>query len=486
MRQGVACLGLLAVAAELAADGNFIDIDASDPSRNIVGPAEKDILLDAKMIAPESVAGEDFAVVYARLEQLVEDRLLDEADAEAKKLIELAIRSSGAGSAQAARALTNLAIVQHMNEQFDAAQSNYQSAIEIIEDVEDRLNTALVNPLKGLAAAQLENGRPDLASKTYRRAVHITHVNHGPYNTDQLQILKDLSDVQLMMGNVDEARELQDVIYSVDAHHYGADTLDIIPSLMRLAEWQHDAGLIIAERDTYRSAIRIVEKRLGDDDPAMVDPLVRLGRSYFYLDISGDMTFQKAELSRGEIYLKRAVRIAATSSNVDWRMVASSSIALGDFYTFTANRNRARQVYRGAWNLLSENDASGEKLALRQANFEQPVILRQQSLPDHVGEAAMFPGGDTDDPVLEGYVTIRFDVGERGRPSNIEVVEAVPSGLSAMIEAGTKEISRRIYRPRLEDGEPVTAAGQLFRHDYYYRNSDLETARLQAADTTAE
>ena len=75
----------------------------------------------------------------------------------------MAIKVYGPQSRETANALNNLGIVQHSNGQYDAAIQNFTSSVEIIELVSDRLNDALVNPLKGLGAAQLGNGRPDQA-----------------------------------------------------------------------------------------------------------------------------------------------------------------------------------------------------------------------------------------------------------------------------------------------------------------------------------
>ena len=95
---------------------------------------------------------------FENYKRLMSEGVYDEADSAAKRIVTLAIQVSGPTSAETAKALTNLGIVQHRNKQFDAAQQNFESAIEIIEDNEDRLNSRLVNPLKGLGAAQLEGG----------------------------------------------------------------------------------------------------------------------------------------------------------------------------------------------------------------------------------------------------------------------------------------------------------------------------------------
>ena len=481
-RQAAVGLALLCAATGLPADGNVITVDHSQPERMVVPPARKDIGLGATIAAPGIPGDGQVAEAYARFEQLMENGAFDEADSAAKELMELVIRQSGIESAEAARALTNLAIVQHRMQQYEAATSNYESAIEIIETSEDRLNSELVNPLKGLAVAQLRSGRPDQAVDTYRRAVHVTHVNEGPHNPDQLPILHDLSDVELMMGERDLAIATQETIYSINVRTHELDSIDLVPALMRRAEWQHDAGLINAERETYRQALRIIEKQLGRKDIAMVEPLVRLGRTYFYEDMSGKPAIREAQLATGEIYLKRAVRIAAESPDTNWRIVANATLTLGDFHMHNSNPIRARQFYRSVWKLLSENENNAEMLEMRRNELEIPVVLREHALPGRIGDGPQSPAPNPDDPVLEGSVTVRYNLTERGRPDDIEVVEANPPEFDEMAEAVVQEFTRRIYRPQLADGEPVPVPEQAYTHTYSYRSSLLDQMRQAVAD----
>ena len=175
--------------------------DTTPPDEQTVPVADEvvDDFEDAATVPEEDEASElsDEELLmqhYARYRELVNAGVLDEADSVAKRVIELAIRVTGPRSVETAKALTNLAIVQHRNDQFDLAQQNYQTAVDIIEENEDRLNDQLINPLKGLGAAQLESGRPDLATNTFARAVHVTHVNEGPHNLDQVGILESLAE----------------------------------------------------------------------------------------------------------------------------------------------------------------------------------------------------------------------------------------------------------------------------------------------------
>jgi tetratricopeptide (TPR) repeat protein len=418
---------------------------------------------------------------FEQFKQLFQDGVYDEADTVAKRVIELAFKSKGPKSPEMAKALTNLAIVQHKMRQYDAAQQNFTSAIEIIEDNEDRLNAQLVNPLKGLGAAQLDGGRPDLASDTYRRAIHVTHVNEGPHNLDQIELLESLAEVDLQLGKVDAAKDVQERIYALNVRAFDADTMELIPALMRRADWQHRAGLIYDERATYRRVIRIVEDRQGKDDLALIEPLILLGRSFFYIDTSGQQSFHDTAMASGEIYFKRAVRIAAENPQSNWKIVGDATLALGDYYMFDGNSQRANQVYAGAWQLLSDGNVDA-RLAMRHDELESVKLLQSRSLPRYVGETDPTIEPNPDDPVLQGKITVTFVVSTRGRATRLKLIESEPSDFPEMEKYVEREVRRRVYRPRFKDAEAVESRDQLFVHTYYYRQSDLD-AQHDVAET---
>lgn len=457
------------------------DLEAEGQS---VPVAEEDLEADVQAEAVAKDPDARLIDAFEYFKQLIDDGAYDEADTAAKRIIELAIATKGPKSHETAKALTNLAIVQERTKQYDAAQQNFEAAIEIIEDIEDRLNSQLVNPLKGLAAAQLQSGRPDLASDTYQRAIHVTHVNKGPHNLDQIDMLESLAEVDLRLGEVDAAKDVQDRIYALNVRAYDIDTMDLVPSLMRRAAWQHRAGLIYDERATYRRIIHIIEEKRGKDDLALVEPLVLLGKSFFYYDTSGQpTTYQDATMSTGEIYFKRAVRIAAESPDSDWRIVTDSTLALGDYYMHDGNVQRARQVYASVWDMLSEDD-DPEKLGVREESLETVHLLKASLLPDYIG--ASDPNAtppETDDPVRQGRVVISYVVSTRGQATRLKLVEAEPSEFTDMQTNAEREVRRRLFRPRFEKAEAVDSKEQLFEHTFYYRQSDLDA--LRSTDTAA-
>lgn len=432
---------------------------------------------EGEQAVPELDDGARLLAEFELFKQLMSDNVLDEADTVAKRVVELAIDTYGPQSNEFAKALTNLAIVQFRTDQFDASIQNFESAIEIIEDNEDRLNAQLVNPLKGLGAAQLEYGRPDLASRTFQRAVHVTHVNEGPHNLDQVELLESIAETYARMGDMDAAKDAQDTIYALNLREHELDAPALVPSLLRRADWQHRTGYIYDERATYRRAIRIIEDYDGKDSVGLVEPLIRLGRSYFYVDTSGQSSYQGGTVTTGEIYFRRAETIAEESPGSNWQTLAQAKLALADYYMFVSNTQRAGQIYAETWELLSGDD---DQLEVRRQQLESIVPLRANPLPLYAGADDDDKAAKSDEPTFQGRVTLSYGVSSRGRATDILLVSVEPPEFEQMATDVEREIGRRIYRPRLQDGELVDTADLTLAHRFYYRQTDLEAARAAA------
>lgn len=430
--------------------------------------------------APREVTEEDALREFARFKQLLTDRNFDEADVSAKRVVEMSIKVFGPRSRETAKALNNLAIVQHNNNQFAAAIQNFNAAIEILESVYDRLNEELVNPLKGLGASQLSNGRPDLALRTYTRATHITHVNEGPHNIEQVEILEAIAEANVRLGEVKEARNTLDRIHAINVRHFSDDALGLLPSLMRRADWQHRAGYINDERLTYRRVIRIIETAAGKNDPRLVEPLILLGRSYYYYQPLTDGTSSRAGLaSSGETYFRRAVRIAEGAEEFPWLDRAKAQLALADYYIGTETHSRARKMYAGIWDDLSVDE---DRLEMRTELLQRPSPLREGGLPTYAGTSSNDgPGAD----FLTGVVEVNYTVSSKGRVRNIRT-EANPPEFTDMQRMVHREIRSRVFRPVLEEGEPVESPNQFFRHEFFYTQGQLDSLKRKEAQEEKE
>lgn len=453
-------LGLIEDTAPLA-------VDEPTPGETPPRPGEAD----------QPLTEEDVLREHARFLRLLEEQNYDEADISAKRVIEMSIRVFGAQSHETAKALNNLGVVQNSSEQYDAAAQNFAAAIELLEILEDRLNAELVNPLKGLGAAQLGVGRPDLARETYSRATHITHVNEGPHNVEQVEILESLAEAYVRLGEVDEARDVLNRIHVLNVRHFSDDAMGLLPSLMRRASWQHRAGYYNDERATYRRAIRIIEDSASDEDPRLVDPLVKLGESFYYYEPLPQNAPRYVGSATGEAYLKRANRIAERSDGFPWLELATTKLALADFYVYAESYSRAKRIYREVWNDLSTDEA---RLEMRSELLGQPRPIWTETLPGYTNGAAGVSRRDGE--IKTGVVTVIFDVTDRGR-ARIQKVETEPEEFSDIESMVRREVRRRVYRPMIVDGETGVSNPQVFTHEFRYSRSELDAMRGPSSET---
>ncbi|MEM7500962.1 MAG: tetratricopeptide repeat protein [Pseudomonadota bacterium] len=400
----------------------------------------------------------------------VSDRQYDEADTLAKQIVEMTISVHGLDSQESASALTNLAIAQHGIDDYESAILNYEAAIGIIERIEDRLNSQLVNPLRGLGAAQLAAGRPDLARTAFSRAIHVSHVNEGPHNLGQVESLQSLAETFLAVGEFNDAIDIQKRIYYLQARNIDAKSIDIIPALRTRAEWQHRVQLYEQERYTLRRIVSIIEDHKGKKSLDLIEPLTELGNSFLFVSSLENAYTQPVSVTSGEVYLKRAVRIAEDNPEADWRILSDAMLELADFYLLSDRANRGHRVYREVWQILSEEP---DRLGDRAKRLENVVILHDIDPPKMYGGnpemtvTRELPGFET------GTAEFEYTVSTRGRSTNIRLVKADPEGLNDMYQMVGRQMRRLLHRPRHVEGQAVTTENVKYTHSFYYREADL-------------
>ena len=477
---------LLAVSALFLIGGTALHAeDEIDPAVTLINEADSldadgssDPDLEAAIEARQQLA-EDFALY----KNLLKNGMTAEADVVAKRIVELSIRENGFESSDTAKALTNLAIVQHRNKDYETAQQNYEAAIGIIERVEDRLNSALINPLRGLGAAQLAAGRPDLALESFGRARHVSHVNEGPHNIDQVTIIESLAEIYIHIGEFEKAYDLQDRIYQLYARKYAVDSDQIIPALFKRAEWQHRLRLYGRERDTYRRIVKIIEKNHGKDALSLIRPLTGLAKAYLYVgDLDRDI-YDDSSLTTGEIYIKRAKRIAEEHPDANWIVKERTFLSLADFYIFSDKAGKARKVYQDTWDLLSEDEA---RLVNRYNHLESIVMLQDIFLPKYYRIDESVEPVDDEEQLHQGKIVAKFVISVRGRTRDFEIIESYPPGIADMEKNVLREMRRLVYRPRLEDREVVETQNMTYTHEFLYRESDLAPNNKEQAPVVDE
>ncbi len=379
----------------------------------------------------------------------------------AKDVVALARETYGDSHVNVARALTNLAIVQAEDRDFESAIENYTRAIDIRERASGTIVSAdLTNPLQGLAGAYMSLGDIDRAIPTLERAIHITHVNEGPESLDQVDILDALSRVHYFNGDLDKSDDLQDAIFRLRARRADDNTDQYLDALRHRAEWHARLGKFSDAIRFYRRLVRAISNEYGKDDPRLVEPLLaRADSASMYQDKWGGYAGGKRALSQ-------AVKI--TRANESPARLALTLADQGDWFTARQKSRDARPPYQEAWQIL---DADPALHGVRDQLFARPVLILRSRMRAYYGVRDGIRVARPERFRERGFVLVRFDVDAFGRPHNVRVVDAEPA---AIMDRHVSFRAREFrYRPALENGRPRAFEGLTYRHTFRYDPSAL-------------
>ena len=420
----------------------------------------------------QNITNENFDIDYMHSLYLdaIAESMYEEADVIAKQIIELSIKNNGLDSHVTAKALTSLAIAQHGIEDYESAILNYTTAIEVIERIEDRLNKNLISPLRGLGAAHLALDRPDLARETFDRAIHISHVNDGPHNLEQIEILQSLANIYMSVSQRKDVADIHRRIYYLQARNIDPESMDIIPALKTKASWEHQLKRYDNERRTLKKIINITEKQKGNDSLELIDPLLELGKSYLYLDFRSLAYEDPPSVRAGDIFYRKAIRIAEGNPEATWMVISNTKLAYGDYFIMSDRASRARRIYRDVWNYLSEDEF---RLENRAENLEKTVVLYDISPPNMLRGDPNVAINNNPEGYKKATAVFEYTVSTRGLVKNITLNEINPPGFEDMQKTIARELTNFVYRPRLENGNPVDTKHLLYSHDFYYLEDDL-------------
>lgn len=392
----------------------------------------------------------------------------------AKDIVALTREAFGGEHDHVSRALTNLAIVQAQNADFETAAENYATVIDTRERASRSiLSGELVNPLLGLAGARMSLGDIDGAIPALERAIHICHVNEGPETLSQIEIVDALSRAHFFNGDLDKADELQDVVFRLRARRADDDPEHYLDALDYRARWYSRLHRHREATRFYRRLVRAISDRYGEEDPRLIQPLLSLA------DVSGMYTDRWGMFFPGRRALARAVRIARANADASATRLAMTLVDQGDWYTARYMGRYTRAPYQEAWQILNGDPALHH---LRDQLFAAPVlILRSRLRPIYgvrEGASIIRPERFT----AEGYVDVTFDVDRLGRPRNARVVFADPAGL--MDQHVRYQVRQFRYRPAYEDGRPRDFEGVSYRHTFRYDASALTDREKRRISTT--
>lgn len=366
-----------------------------------------------------------------------------------------------------------------------AAVEHYLDSVHELEAHDGAWAPALQQELFGLGVAYQKEGRHADATSVLARAEHLTRINEGLYSTADVPVLERLIESHAALGEWDKVSNRYRQMFRIYQHNYGDHDRRLLPVLNRLSAWHLRAYLdavggnpvehLLNARAFYDSAISIIETESGTQDAriasmlrqrALVDyyvaghaPVVR--ESFGFRDESADEMALQAHIAKsfaaGRAALRRAALVRHADASEDELSCTEALAELADWHQLFSRRQHAIQLYQEAWTHGNQASDGSDAQRIHAAVFGKPLAL--PLIPEELDSM-------TPQPSNPAWIRVRFDVSDSGRASAMEVLESSPPASDRDIARLRKRLLSTPFRPRFENGQPVTTQGVDYRYTY--------------------
>jgi len=367
----------------------------------------------------------------------------------------------------------------------------YHELIEQLEISGGVYDNQLSEVLSGLGNIYQSLNRHSDAIEIFKRALHITRVNEGLHGIGQLALLEKLIESNSKLKDWAELKNNYHNLYWISKRHYGDNSPKLLPIIDRIGRWYLKAfeldpdsaslSHLLNAEDLYNKSVEIVETEGDNNDMRLINSLYGIALTNYQIaaqvsssedlrDIrSGFRDSNRARRAlqleqmradfmlrsyiKGRDAMQKIIDIHANNPNLPVDMQAMAMTHLGDWFLLFNKRNSAAEAYKKAYALLEQDGFEQQKI---DSLFGKPRTLPAIRLPVHKEEDLA--------PENPPYVLASFDVSPTGKASNIQIVESKPEDNVSYQRRAKKSIAATKFRPRYENGEPVTTTGVSLRY----------------------
>jgi TonB family protein len=402
-----------------------------------------------------------------------------------------------------AEALTLLGNAQFGARNFDAAEAAFNESLKITEARVGAASAKLLDPLRGLGYTLAAAEKHREAIPPLERALLIDRRSYGLYDLAQQKVLRQLAESLVKVGRPDDAQRHVAYLVQLGDRVYGQRDPRQVPLLCFAAGWYGDVGDFITARAIYRRALDIVERKLGPDDVASVEPLRGLASTYtqelFFSTLgvrtqmlerqptSADGSTNQREQnprylgSEGEKALERAVKILDAQPPSAYDTLLQTLIQTGDWFQIKHMPEKALPYYRRAASLSSTIETADAALHPPPGGRGSTVVVEGGALafpvrvyyptPSQATRYATLPA----DQVDERFVQVQFTVTDSGDVEDAKITES--NGTPRESADALIAIRAARFRPRFVNGEPVATTGMTHREVFRTRKESVDGGR---------
>lgn len=384
----------------------------------------------------------------------------------------------------------------------------YLDQINEQEKLHGAMDPQLGEQFLGLGLLYKNHGQYKKAIEVLNRSLQIKRVNDGIQNMDQVPILKALINANAAAKNWDELDGNYHLLLWVYQRNLDPGDPKLLPIIDAVGSWKLYAyrNELLKEQpvatlndlvDMYQSTVNLMTKLYGENDPRLMRPLKGLCIARYQmisnientplnefqgferrtrterqcapmLDPSGRVImvcrpveipnpgyyvskqFVKNQRVSEEMYsirtsLSRMVKISSANPSLSVLERADALINMGDWYFINDKRTTALKNYKQAYQLLSS--AAGNAKLIDKV-FGKPVRIP-------FGTVASADSGKDTGEIAKPYVKLSFAVTIDGKARNIKIIEESKPINYRIRRTARQTIRDAIFRPRLEDGNPV-------------------------------
>jgi tetratricopeptide (TPR) repeat protein len=370
----------------------------------------------------------------------------------------------------------------------------YRDEIYRLEIAEGPYSNNLSQQLLGLGDIYSAQGDHLEAIRHFKRAIHVSRINLGLNSLEQIPIAERLAASYVSIGDVEEADNRKRYLYRIALESYPTNDPRRAIAMVEFADWQRQTYLagvgktpylrLLHMYDIYQNALRLVASTHEDYSLGLLVPLNGLLSAHYLLSThkgERSMTHRTLRSSAGEEgassqetrveFLRQMSFKQGKATLVAMRAIhennpisephnlAEVSAAMGDWLLWHGKQSGANNAYKQAWTETEElEDRDAQRQRLFGNPIELPMVVDLTSGLEHLYDS-------DDEESGPEWARIQITVNERGKVSNMEVLESHPEEKSRRLSRVLRNLRSTRFRPSYVEGE--AAVSQIVRRYEY-------------------
>jgi len=398
----------------------------------------------------------------------------------------------------------------------EEAIAAYVAEIGDIESTEGPYSDQLQQDLfsAGMLAKQL--GDHNQALDFLQRAQGVSRINNGLDNLDQIPIMNAITDSYENSNQIREADQTREAILELMTHVYGAESQEIVPSMLDYGVWSIDAFLersnilvnidrmnvaqfmqdpnnyiyekkniqdtplfhLYQAQQVFINAITILLQQGNTLHPDLLSLEQKLLTSYFLsihrenilyepdfyltrrksktgsrLNMNSIELMESQEYKLGKAAHERTLTYLTHDSDITQAAQANAMLEAADWHLLFERKVKAEREYQNIYASFQAVTEQNEELsATLYPDF--PVILPVYLPPPNSKEKLEI---SPEEPVRYfGYIDVSFQINRFGKAKKVRILEQSGEVNRDMEFRLHNYLHKVLFRPRFKDGEPDT------------------------------